>query len=119
MELEKWGMKEGFCWDDDKTKAIECVFIDKDLMDKYSQFLCKTIDGVLLRLKNFSETDPNEEELIIGEFAYFWDEGWLEDECIVYGKLYNINTNCAFPYTNKGSNRAYSYKYCSHKNPLL
>jgi len=116
MELEKWGLKEGFCWDDDKTKAIECVFIDKDLMDKYSQFLCKTIDGVLLRFKNFSETDPNEEELIIGEFAYFWDEGWLEEFHVEYGKLEFINTKHPLPFKIKNWG---DFRYCSHKNPLL
>jgi hypothetical protein len=116
MELEKWGIKEGWCWNDDKKEAKKCILIKEYKNNSTLKFCCKILNGDVLSCRNFSETDPNAEDLIVGEFAYFWDEGWLEGETVMIAKLAEINKGKVYRYIIKNGD---AYQYCSHKNPLL
>ena len=60
MELEKWGMKEGWCWNDDKKEAKKCILIKEYKNNSTLKFCCKILNGDVLSCRNFSETDPNE-----------------------------------------------------------
>lgn len=116
MELkEKWGLREGWCWDDDVNKAQECLLVLSSIGSKYN-YHCKIDGNDIIWYKNFSETDPNKEELKVGEFAYFWDEGWLVQEFLVFSKLSSILDGKINKYVTTDST---CYKFCSHINPLL
>lgn len=114
MELkEKWGLKEGWCWNDNKSIARECLLLKKAAEN--SEHLCMEKYGISW-YKNFSETDPNKEELKVGEFAYFWDNDGLKAEMVRYSRLILIDNAATFKYRTSVNTR---YEFCSHINPLL
>lgn len=115
MELkEKWGLREGWCWHDDKSEAQECLLIEINYINLATPYLCIISKNVLESFENFSETDPRE-ELKVGKFAYFWDDGWLVQEFVVFSKLTSILDGKINKYVSKDG----VYKNCSHINPLI
>lgn len=91
---EKYGiepvMKEGWCWDDDKTIAKKCLCLYKDLDGDYIFYCYLEYSDIESYYKNFSETDPNIIEPKVGDWGWFSNTG---SKRLIYDKLIIIHSD--------------------------
>lgn len=100
-------LKEGWCWDGDRTKAEKCFCVAK--YDGSYPYECCFENHSSDFFYNFSETNPNSKEPQIGDWGWFWDD--KVTNIASFSKLKSIFEN------NFVSENDYIFQNFSHEKP--